>query len=179
MTERTRPFGINKQKSSSINNLGSQTKETMEKTQSQIPLIDKAKTSAKQTGQIRGYAVNSHPGPLNTFNEDRICVVTNLNKSLQKELQISFFSIYDGENGVTKAEFFRDNFHSTLIKDKDFFKDVELSIRRVLKTVEDNFNKSNSNEENCNTSVLIAITIGIFISIQKIKYILLRWEKIK
>lgn len=47
-------------------------------------LIEKAKTSVKQIGKLKGYAVNSHPGPLNSFNEDRICVVTNLNKSTHK-----------------------------------------------------------------------------------------------
>jgi len=37
--------------------------------------------STKTIGYIKGYSVNSHAGPLNVINEDRICVVTNLNKS--------------------------------------------------------------------------------------------------
>lgn len=47
--------------------------------------------------------MNSHPGSINTANEDRICVITNLNKSIMKDQQISFFSIFDGNNGASKA----------------------------------------------------------------------------
>lgn len=60
------------------------------------PNIDKAKISTKFIGEVKGYAVNSHPGPLNSVNEDRICIVTNLTRSSSKEAQVSFFSIYDG-----------------------------------------------------------------------------------
>ncbi len=76
--------------------------------------------------------MNSHPGSLSTNNEDRICVITNLNKSILKDTQISFFSIYDGKNGVAKAEYFRDHFHNVLIKDKDFHRDLETSIKRSI-----------------------------------------------
>lgn len=100
------------------------------------PIIEKAKISAKPIGIIKGYSVNSHPGSLNTANEDRICVITNLNKTIQKEQQISFFSIYDGENGFSKAEYFRDNFHSVLLRDKQFLKDVEGSIKKAFLVVE-------------------------------------------
>lgn len=47
-------------------------------------LIDKAKTSSKQYGIIRGYSANSHSGPVLTYNEDRICIVTNLTKTTVK-----------------------------------------------------------------------------------------------
>lgn len=89
----------------------------MEKNQ-QLVQIEKPKISTKPTGLVRGYSVNSHPGYLNGINEDRICVITNLNKSAQRDNYISFFSIYDGNNGVTKAEYFRDHFHQILTRDK-------------------------------------------------------------
>lgn len=94
--------------------------------------LDKAKVSSKSVGHIKGYAVNSHPGPLNTINEDRICIVTNLNRSSCKENQISFFSIYDGKDGAAKAEYFRDNFHNVLSKDGDLLKDIEKAIRKTF-----------------------------------------------
>jgi hypothetical protein len=40
--------------------------------------------------------------------------VTKLNKTNVKIKQISFFSIYDGSNGLLKTDYFRDNFHLIL-----------------------------------------------------------------
>ena len=73
--------------------------------------------SSKGYGLILGYAANSHPGVYNLVNEDRICIVTNLNKSNHKHKQISFFSIYDGSNGLLKTDYFRDHFHLILNSD--------------------------------------------------------------
>jgi hypothetical protein len=50
-----------------------------------------------------------------TYNEDRICIVTNLTKTNVRQRQISFFGIYDGKDGVAKADYMRDNFHLCLI----------------------------------------------------------------
>lgn len=48
--------------------------------------------------------MNSHVGPMNVINEDRVCIVTNLNKKSQtKNKQVLFFGIYDGKNGPAKA----------------------------------------------------------------------------
>jgi hypothetical protein len=76
--------------------------------------IDKAKVSSKGYGIVRAYSANSHPGPLLSFNEDRICIVTNLTKTSHKQKQVSFFGVYDGSDGVTRADYMRDNFHLTL-----------------------------------------------------------------
>lgn len=76
--------------------------------------IDLSKTSSKSYGLIKGYAANSHPGVHNTTNEDRICIVTNLNKTNIKTKQVSFFSIYDGSQNIYKADYYRDNFHLIL-----------------------------------------------------------------
>lgn len=76
--------------------------------------IELSKTSSKSYGLIKGYAANSHPGVYNATNEDRICIVTNLNKTNVKTKQVSFFSIYDGSNGLLRADYYRDNFHLIL-----------------------------------------------------------------
>ena len=59
-------------------------------------IIDKSKVSSKPYGIIKGYSANSHPGPLLSYNEDRICIITNLTKTNVKEKQISFFGVYEG-----------------------------------------------------------------------------------
>lgn len=74
-------------------------------------IIDPSKISSKNYGFIRGYAANSHVGLYNSVNEDRICIVTNLNKTSFKNRQISFFGIFDGNQGTFKADYYRDNFH--------------------------------------------------------------------
>jgi hypothetical protein len=95
-------------------------------------LIDKSKISSKPYGIIRGYSANSHSGPLLSYNEDRICIVTNLTKSSTKHRQISFFGVYDGNGGVSKADFLRDNFHLMLLEDLSFTTDLEAALRRSL-----------------------------------------------
>ena len=73
-----------------------------------------AKISSKSTGVVKNYAVNSHPGFVNTINEDRISIITNLNKVIKNTKKVSFFGIYGGKNGPTKAEYMRDSFHQIL-----------------------------------------------------------------
>jgi len=74
-------------------------------------VIDASKISSKSYGLIRGYAANSHVGLYSSVNEDRICIVTNLNKTSFKNRQISFFGIFDGHQGTFKADYYRDHFH--------------------------------------------------------------------
>ena len=81
--------------------------------------IELSKTSSKSYGLIKGYAANSHPGVHNTTNQDRICIVTNLNKTNIKTKQVSFFSIYDGSQNIHKADYYRDNFHLILNTNDD------------------------------------------------------------
>ena len=69
---------------------------------------------------MKAYSANSHPGPFLSVNEDRICIVTNLTKTNNKNKQISFFGIYGGSGGALKADFMRDNFHLFLLEDSVF-----------------------------------------------------------
>lgn len=78
-------------------------------------MIDRAKVSSKSYGIVKAYSANSHSGPVLTHNQDRICIVTNLTKTNVKQRQISFFGIYDGNDGVAKADYMRDNFHVCLV----------------------------------------------------------------
>jgi hypothetical protein len=157
--------------------LNSQPKEAL--IQSQMPPIDRAKTSTKEMGTIKGYAVNSHPGPLTNINDDRICVVTNLNKSPSRDLQISFFSIYSCENGIGKAEFFRDNLHPTLAKDKELLNDVEGAIHKAMMEVEDKYKKEQGKGDNSQVSALIALMKGTGAVMQRTRLTLSQWAPIR
>ena len=95
-------------------------------------LIEKAKVSGKQHGVIEGYSANSHPGPILSFNEDRICIVTNLTKTPNKTQQVSFFGIYDGKDGVTKADYLRDCFHLRLASEESFPGNMAQALRNTL-----------------------------------------------
>jgi hypothetical protein len=138
------------------------TSQCKEPTQSQIevPPIDRAKISVKDIGPIKAYAVNSHPGTLKSLNNDRICVVTNLNKASSKELRISFFSVYSCESGTAKAEFFRDHFHPILVKDKELLKNTEAAIRRTIAEVEGKYRKVLGNGDSSEVSASFAIMGG-------------------
>ena len=62
--------------------------------------LNAAKISNQSFGGIKGYAVNSHKGLLNSVNEDRVCIVTNINKYLCKNKESSFFGVFDAKNGA-------------------------------------------------------------------------------
>jgi serine/threonine protein phosphatase PrpC len=95
-------------------------------------ILDKSKVSSKGYGLIHGYSANSHSGPLLNYNEDRICIVTNLTKNNAKHKQVSFFGVYDGHNGTGRADYMRDNYHLMLIQDDAFPTNMETALRRTL-----------------------------------------------
>ena len=58
-----------------------------------------------------------------------------MTKTSVRQRQISFFGIYDGYDGVAKADYMRDNFHLCLAEDESFPKDMEHAMRRSLRRV--------------------------------------------
>lgn len=97
--------------------------------------------SSKSYGIVRGYSANSHPGPVLANNEDRICIITNLTKTNVRQKQISFFGVYDGCRGVTKADYLRDNFHICLVEEESFPRDMEYAMRHTLKKLSTAFSE--------------------------------------
>ena len=78
-------------------------------------MVGKGQLLNKTCGVVRTYAVNSHAGYFSSLNENRLAIVTNFVK--YKHKFISFFSIYEGKNGMKKAEYMRENFHLILFND--------------------------------------------------------------
>lgn len=117
-------------------------REELETQGSAQPLvIDKSKVSSKSYGIIKGYSANSHSGPMLSYNEDRICIVTNLTKTSSKHKQISFFGVYDGNSGILKADFLRDHFHLLLVEDLALCADMESAMRRTLQRLTQTFSE--------------------------------------
>lgn len=134
-------------------------KEEMESQNTVQPLvIDKSKISSKSYGIIKGYSANSHSGPMLSYNEDRICIVTNLTKTNAKHKQISFFGVYDGNGGIAKADFLRDNFHLLLIEDLSMCTDMESAMRRTLQRLTQMFSED-AKFQNDESTVSFAIVV--------------------
>lgn len=63
---------------------------------------DPSKTSTKENGIIRAYAVNTHQGISRNYNEDRVSIILNISKNGTKA---AFFAIYDGHGGSNCCDF--------------------------------------------------------------------------
>lgn len=97
-------------------------------------VLDKPKISSKCCGNIIAYGVNSHAGSYNPINEDRICIATTLRKN-DPVCEASLFGIFSGKNGITKAEYFRDNFHKLLTAEPLLLKDTEKALTKTYQTI--------------------------------------------
>jgi hypothetical protein len=133
-------------------------KEEPESQTTQPLIIDKSKISSKSYGVIKGYSANSHSGPMLSYNEDRICIVTNLTKTSTKQKQISFFGVYDGNGGINKADYLRDNFHLLLVEELVVIVDMESAMRRTLQKLTAMFNEDHR-FQNDESTVSFVITV--------------------
>ena len=73
-----------------------------------IPAIDPARTSIKENGVFKSYAVNTHSGISRNYNEDRVSITLNIKK---KGVRAQFFAIYDGHGGSLCCDYLKDNLH--------------------------------------------------------------------
>ena len=111
------------------------------------------------------------------YNEDRICIVTNLTKTSNKQKQISFFGVYDGNGGVNKADFLRDNFHLFLVQDIAVAVDMELVMKKTLQRLGQMFNEDYRFKDDQSTvSFVIAVIASNTLKIQMRKYIICNLE---
>jgi len=92
-------------------------------------------TSKKHYQTVKAWAVNSHPG-LRKHNEDRVMILTHLQKRLPKEKQnigeVTYFAIFDGHGGSSCADFLRKHLHKFIIEDPLFPKDPRQAIANAF-----------------------------------------------
>lgn len=90
----------------------------------ELPNHEPTKFSFKKNGVVKAYAVNTNQGIVRNYNEDRVSIILNIMKPIDRQNEFwprcSFFGVYDGHGGVTCADFLRDNLHHFVVKDENF-----------------------------------------------------------
>jgi hypothetical protein len=87
--------------------------------------------------------------------------VTNLTKNNTKHKQVSFFGVYDGNNGTGRADYMRDNYHLMLIQDEAFPNNMEIALRRSLHRLNVGFSEeSRFNGDSSAVSFAIIVVLG-------------------
>lgn len=74
-----------------------------------IPEYQAPKKSTENIGSVQGYAASTNRGIVRESNEDRVAIITNIEKINCPPS--SFFGIYDGHGGPKCAEFLQENLH--------------------------------------------------------------------
>ena len=111
----------------------------------QIPFnnFDKAKTSSKIMGNIKGYGANTYQGLVRNYNEDRVSIIINMTKpeNYTKKYwpKISYFGIYDGHGGSKCADFLRDSLHKIIFSNEYFPENPEKAIKNAFLKAENDF----------------------------------------
>ena len=89
-----------------------------------LPNFDQTRLSEKENGVVKAFAANTNQGIVRDYNEDRVSIVLNMSKPVEKKCdrwpKCSFFAIFDGHGGHTCADFLRDNLHQFIIRDSEF-----------------------------------------------------------
>lgn len=85
------------------------------KTATKLPALSPIHCSSKRHSAVEAYSAITHQGLVRNYNEDRVVVVTNIEKPYNKEVKhwpsVSFFGLYDGHGGAACAEYLRDHLH--------------------------------------------------------------------
>ena len=105
--------------------------------------FDKAKTSSKTMGNIKGYGANTYQGLVRNYNEDRVSIIINMTKpenyTKKNWPKISFFGIYDGHGGSKCADFLRDTLHKIIFSNEYFPENAEKAIKNAFLKTENEF----------------------------------------
>lgn len=95
------------------------------------PLLASVKSN-KPYGQVQLYCANTHRGIVREHNEDRVMIMTRVQKPSDRKEEkwptCSFFGLYDGHGGKVCSNFLRDNLHSFIIQDHNFPSNPEQAI---------------------------------------------------
>ena len=87
-----------------------------------LPILPPSKYSKKSNGIVKAFAANTHNGLVRNYNEDRVSIILNILKPMDKTLPTGqvwpnccFFGIYDGHGGNKCAEYLKENLHYLII----------------------------------------------------------------
>ena len=91
----------------------------------------------KPTNAIELVSVYTDKGRSRPFNEDRVCIMLNVENSMKDKF--NYFGIFDGHAGSTCSEYLKDTLHKKILNDKLFFVDIKKNFERVFKKVDEKF----------------------------------------
>ncbi|EGR28296.1 protein phosphatase 2c, putative [Ichthyophthirius multifiliis] len=96
-------------------------------------------------------------GLIRNYNEDRISIVLNIGKPLNKQNiqdwpNVSFYGIYDGHGGCQCADFLKDQLHNFIIKDDNFPHNPKQAIINGFLNADESFLKKADNPQNLDRS---------------------------
>ena len=105
-----------------------------------------AKHSENSFDRIISYGVNTYKGLIRQYNEDRVTILINalINKKnserkINKNLKISYFSIYDGHAGNKCCEFLKTYLHTYIFESEFFPTNPIKALEYGFKVCEDKF----------------------------------------
>ena len=106
------------------------------------PLLASVKSN-KSHGVVQLYCANTHRGIIREHNEDRVMIMTRIQKPADRKDEkwppCSFFGLYDGHGGKTCSNFLRDNLHTFIIQDSNFPSNPEQAILNGFEKAENHF----------------------------------------
>ena len=130
------------------------------------PDYGKCVSSQKMQGLMKSYAYNSYKGIVKDYNEDRVVVVSQIQKP-QKTIhrtwpKMSYFGVFDGHGGENCSEYLKNNFLDYLVESKNFPHDIKVSITETFDKLEDEFYEKNKQKpkdqiDNSGSCALVAI----------------------
>ena len=131
-----------------------------------FPNYGKCVCSQKMQGLMKSYAYNSYKGIVKDYNEDRVVVVSQIQKP-QKTIhrtwpKMSYFGVFDGHGGESCSEYLKNNFLDYLIENKNFPHDIKMAITETFDKLEDEFFEKNKQKpkdqiDNSGSCALVAI----------------------
>ena len=115
-----------------------------------MPKLPKPKSLVRDFGVIVGFSVNTSAGRCNSFNEDRVTILTNAHTKydwlVSKSIShCSYFGIYDGHRGSFCSDYLRDKLHGQILADLDQ-KDLSSSITHSLDSLDRDLLEKTSKE---------------------------------
>lgn len=125
------------------------------------------KSSNKENGIVKAYAVVTDKGLVRNYNEDRVSIILNIikpeSRSNENWPHCSFFAVYDGHGGSKCADFLRDNLHQFIISNPNFPFNANEAILAGFRQAEQHFlNLARQGEiiDKSGSCALVVVLIG-------------------
>lgn len=114
--------------------------------ENQFPAIDEDVTdfdNYESVDWIKGFASKTDKGCIRNYNEDRICIIANVERPdhIAEGLwpKCSFFAIYDGHGGSSCPDFLKDNLHQYIFNNQYFPHSPKMALMKGFEQAEQAF----------------------------------------